>query len=480
MDNLGVKDVKNKYIDILINKGNINKAERILLSSDTDPIYNGYVVNPDDEPNVNDITDMICDITLDMAALSDQMELSMRNFLNLMYTAQNKLDSISEKIESEKDRIKDMNIICGNYDEFTSIKTIKAKDLTGVFGNDNDTIFCKKKEEIKAEISVLQIMGNGYEGNAYVLSDEYSLDDYGEKIYQYKNDTDDTSIREYMIDSSSQSFYEYSRLNSTEETGVLPKDVNFDNKPVQCGIIYFFDKEVNYIKILSNQKNIAIKDILTSADHGATFQSCHENKDPIKINDTDSKYTSVNYTTGSNIISFPKTQYLKLILENDESTNDRIGFTATDIVESNKYVEIQKILENTRRRCIRINGVSSTADTYVEECTFYVGDLISTPVKSIAIFANEYIPPYYKDSMQYIRYNLTVNGTTYEMVPINRLSGGTKIIRNAAYSIVDSYVKGIHEDIKSASLSITISSIDGVSTPYINNLKICLGKVGDI
>lgn len=66
------------------------------------------------------------------------------------------------------------------------------------------------------------------------------------------------------------------------------------------------------------------------------------------------------------------------------------------------------------------------------------------------------------------------------MVPINRLSGGTKIIRNAAYSIVDSYVKGIHEDIKSASLSITISSIDGVSTPYINNLKICLGKVGDI
>ena len=125
MDNLGIKDVKNKYIDILINKGNINKAERILLSSDTDPIYNGYVINPDDEPNVNDITDMICDITLDMAALSDQMELSMRNFLNLMYTAQNKLDSISEKIESEKDRIKDMNIICGNYDEFTSIKTIK-------------------------------------------------------------------------------------------------------------------------------------------------------------------------------------------------------------------------------------------------------------------------------------------------------------------------------------------------------------------
>ena len=85
------------------------------------------------------------------------------------------------------------------------------------------------------------------------------------------------------------------------------------------------------------------------------------------------------------------------------------------------------------------------------------------------------MPTYFTEGT-YIQYILTVNGKDYEVVPINSNAAGTKVIRFSNYTVNDSYVEHLKETIKSASLKVIIHAAQDGSTPYINNLKVCLGK----
>lgn len=103
-------------------------------------------------------------------------------------------------------------------------------------------------------------------------------------------------------------------------------------------------------------------------------------------------------------------------------------------------------------------------------------ELVGDPVESIAIFASEYIPSFFPDNEEYIKYTLSVNGIDYNIVPINSNREGTKVIRFSDITSSDLYVEYVKESIKTAKLTITINTSDGTSTPYISNLKICYGK----
>ena len=69
-----------------------------------------------------------------------------------------------------------------------------------------------------------------------------------------------------------------------------------------------------------------------------------------------------------------------------------------------------------------------------------------------------------------------MNGNEYDVVPLNSNKKGIKIIRFGASSLNDSYAKSINETIKSASLKITIDTPDSCTTPFLSNLKVCLGE----
>ena len=77
------------------------------------------------------------------------------------------------------------------------------------------------------------------------------------------------------------------------------------------------------------------------------------------------------------------------------------------------------------------------------------------------------------------KYFLTVNGVEHQIVPINSQKYGTKIIRVSNYSIADDHIIHINETIKSASLKIVINTMNNNVTPFLSNLKICFGKIGD-
>ena len=127
------------------------------------------------------------------------------------------------------------------------------------------------------------------------------------------------------------------------------------------------------------------------------------------------------------------------------------------------------------RHVIKINDLKILLGSYTKAQMESV-ELISDPIESIAIFANEYIPTHFSDDKTYIQYILTINGIDYNIVPINSNKEGTKVIRNVDNITSDSYVEYIKESIKSAKLTIIINTPDNSSTPYVSNVKICYGK----
>ena len=80
------------------------------------------------------------------------------------------------------------------------------------------------------------------------------------------------------------------------------------------------------------------------------------------------------------------------------------------------------------------------------------------------------------NNKDFITYKLTVNEKEYDVVPINSNKKGVKVIRFGASPLNNEYEKNISETIKQASLKIEIKACDsGSSTPFLSNLKICLG-----
>ena len=235
------------------------------------------------------------------------------------------------------------------------------------------------------------------------------------------------------------------------------------------------DERFTSFALSSDIDNVIIEDVLTSHDHGATFQSVMRTKD-VHINNMDDKYLNGDYAYGSGIISFPGTQWLKLILRSGGATSDKIGIVHKKLNGDYRY-EYDRDLPTAKRHVIRINNIELFTGEFAHESTLTTGELIDKPVKSLAIFANEYIPEQFDGQYYYYQYILTINGIDFSMVPLNSdRDNGYKIIRFTGHSSQDSYAQEIFESIKTARLTVKIYTEDKAYTPYLSNLKICYGE----
>lgn len=139
-------------------------------------------------------------------------------------------------------------------------------------------------------------------------------------------------------------------------------------------------------------------------------------------------------------------------------------------------------LDNAKRHVIRVNNLIGFSNSYSSTSSLSTEELLTGPVSCVSIFANEYIPPTFPSNANklgdgsYIVYILTVNGKDYEVVPVNSHKAGVKIIRYSNYSIADNYTYHIDEPIKSAKLTIKLSTPDKSYSPYVSNIKVCIGK----
>ena len=464
MEYLGLKTMKEEYVNMLLSK-DTEKANRIFNSSTDTPVTEPLEIHPEEEIQKEIIENQFTDIIVDMQSLNYEVLEATKNYTSLMTDIVTRLNAVDTALEAERNRIQDMNIICGNYNEFTTVKQIKTSDVYGTVGLLGDYIFTAHTDNASVgKFGVTFVEGNGFAGNKFV---------YNNKEYAINNMN--TSNEQNIYDGDPLTIYEYSRLTSIgNKTETTPAEINFDKEEARCSINIRCEDTISMLH-LDMDSHVILEDVLYS-DDGIIYKSAWTT--PKEINNINQSYIDPNYIYGTGVISFPPSQFIKLQLASNGATDDKLAFLFTDASNAQQPIERTIELPNAKRHVIRISDITAHVGIF-SQGYLQTKELITNPVQSIAVFANEYIPEYFPDNKTYIQYILTVNGIDYDIVPINSEKTGTKIIRVSNYSIIDDYVVHINETIKSASLKVVINTMDSNVTPYVSNVKICFGKIGD-
>ena len=464
MEYLGLKTMKEEYANMLLSK-DTEKANRIFNNSTDTPVTEPLEIHPEEEIQKEIIENQFTDIIVDMQSLNYEVLEATKNYTSLMTDIVTRLNAVDTALEAERNRIQDMNIICGNYNEFTTVKQIKTSDVYGTVGLLGDYIFTAHTDNASVgKFGVTFVEGNGFAGNKFV---------YNNKEYAINNMN--TSNEQNIYDGDPLTIYEYSRLTSIgNKTETTPAEINFDKEEARCSINIRCEDTISMLH-LDMDSHVILEDVLYS-DDGIIYKSAWTT--PKEINNINQSYIDPNYIYGTGVISFPPSQFIKLQLASNGATDDKLAFLFTDASNAQQPIERTIELPNAKRHVIHISDITAHVGTF-SQGYLQTKELITNPVQSIAVFANEYIPEYFPDNKTYIQYILTVNGIDYDIVPINSEKTGTKVIRVSNYSIIDDYVVHINETIKSASLKVVINTMDSNVTPYVSNVKICFGKIGD-
>lgn len=456
MDYVGTESIKTAYAQQCVDNGDTEHGIEIYKKDATEPVFEGLAFHPESEPVKDLINDGISDISVDLLGLNKEMSAIADTYAALITDVKTRLDAVQEKIDAEEDRIRDINIICNNYTQFNSVKSITPSSVTGNCSYENGTFFAYRAQKTDAELTIMDITGNGTEGNDMVAGAVQSS-------------------RDALTDSDPLTKWEYSRYTSSVPVKIngCPVLINNDDEEARCTLLLSSKKAFGSVHLESDY-DIIVEDVQSSSDDGITFNSTLAS--PIHINSKEHRYDVPDYAYGSGIIVFPASKYVKITLaSNGTRANESYQFEYKESgVSASSETETVKLPSTVARHAVSLNGIEADGSSY-SDATFETAELISAPVNSIAVFASEYVPPQFTDEI-YFYYTLTVNGKDYNVVPINAERSGIKVIRFTDYASGDSYVEHIKESIKSAKLKVQIRTSSANATPYLSNLKICFGK----
>lgn len=432
------------------------------INKDTLPYLTLDELHPDTEISNDDFNSYFIDIEKDINNINLNINEYANNCNNLMNTIKLKFNNIKTILETEKERQEDINILCNKYTNFSNVILINNDlvDSTLNFKKELNCYLLPTTSEKKVSIDILDIIGNGYEGNKYVYKND-----------KFENEILDTSNRKYITDANVLTYYEYSRITSSNSETQIFNDVNFDSISSKCSILIHSENAFNSLQITSDFKDLTLDSISISNDN-QNYRKCNINN--VRFIDTSSKYNNADYIYGTGLLSFEDSNYVKIILKSESLNNNKseeIAFVKKNIDNEENIVKIA----TGKRSIIRLNDITASKKKYKRYGSLMLKNFVSSKITSIAIFANEYAPDNI-DLRSSIKYILTINGTDYEIIPINSGYDGKKIIRTTSLALPTDYVHYINEDIKSASLTINLSTNNEYSTPYISNLKILVGN----
>lgn len=370
-----------------------------------------------------------------------------------------RLEVVSDIITSEKERLQDISMLCNAKTDYDNAIPLTDYYFAGNFEYQNGVFSSKTTQSTSTVATVIDVTGNGYEGNKYVLQDK-----------NYLEDILSTSNRNAIVDNNISTYWEYSRITASNTEEDLLTDFNTDSSEAKCTITLKFDQLSNELAIKSSIEGLKVVAIRYSNDN-LTYKDL--NIMPFSLNNKEDSYKNQDYIYGSNIIAFPDSLYVKITFESKGYLNDTIAFNKV-IAENNKTSTLTTIVSTAKRHVIRINDIESKRKQYIKESAFKTNELITNKkdIYAISVFANIYLPNNIsEDNVSFI---LTINGIDYNIKPVNSYSDGIKIIRFSQGKMPVEYTKYIGEKITSAYLTVVIKSKNKL-TPYINNIKVLLG-----
>lgn len=426
--------------------------------------YTGLFLHPEAGRD-SKLNENLNNIKADLNNIDNILIESGRSVDALLENTINRLGEIKKCIITEKERYQDIQMLCNKYTDFDNIKGLDNINFKGNGQIENGVYSAAVSSLGRVQLGIIDITGNGYEGNRFVYND-----------YEYQEDTYDTSNRKNITDGSISTYYEYSRITvqNIQEDNITY--FNKDSEKARCTISFQTKSAVNFIELNTEDLGINILGIQYSYD-GVKYQSMNL-PSKISINNKLDSYKNYGYVYGSNFIAVPLANFFKITLESDRNKDDTIAYEKTiineDEVSANSVETVTStyVVSSAKRSAIKINDLNVYKKTYATNAVFLSEELITAPCYSIGVFANIYVPESLPaDSIQMI---LTVNGIDYEIEPVNSHSNGTKIIRFSGGKSDTAYTELISEKITSAKLTITIRSSQ-YATPYVNNIKVLIG-----
>lgn len=459
------------------------------LRSSYEPYYLGFAMHPEEGREAK-INDELIKIREDLLKIDETLITTGVQVYTLMTNTILRLNNIHDNIMLEKERYQDMQMLCNKYTDYDKIKSLTKEDFNGGFVYENGDFAPERSSTKEIALEIVDVFGNGYEGNKYVYKD-----------YMYTNTVLDTSLRKNVTDDKITSYYEYSRITvSNVEDAEIP-DFNKDNKEATCTITFRSAEPINEIDIITDDSTILITNIAYSIN-GIDYIDM--NIPYISINNKLDSYENFGYIYGSGRISFPYSiQLFKVTFQSTGYKNDVIAYEKVLLPVANNEAdldfegdgmgiaipenywsddinfninefteEVTTVVKSAQRHVIKLNQVKAYMYNYVNKSKLETKELLNQDVYSVALFANVYIPQGLSDDA--VKFILTVNGTDYNVVPINSHMNGIKIIRFSTGNANDIYTKRIGEKIKSAKLSIIFNNESKI-VPRVNNIKVLFG-----
>lgn len=438
-----------------------------------DKNYTGFSMHPEEGMETK-LNDELINIQNDLIQIDNALIAAGTQVYNLMTKTLLRLDNIHTSIMTEKERFQDMQMLCNKYNDYDQVKLLKESDFQGKFNYEDGVFSPPVSNEKSVKLHVIDVFGNGYEGNKYVYKD-----------YTYTNKTLDTSIRTNITDSKVTSYYEYSRVTVSNTEENIISDFNKDNKEAVCTITFHAEEPVNEVSIRSDNSDILIINVAYTLD-GLTYTDL--SLPYLSINNKLDSYENYGYVYGSGKIVFPeKVPMFKITFQSNGYNNDEIAYEKTLLVYEDYYDETGYVMdpdpievftqittpvESAKRHVIKLNEIDAGFYQYENKSKMQTYELINQDTYAIAVFANVYIPSGLTDDS--VKFTLTINGIDYEVVPINSHLNGTKIVRFSTGNSSNVYTQRIGEKIKSAYLTISFSNETKLA-PRVNNVKILLG-----
>ncbi len=314
--------IKLSRIYYYLAKDNKEKANRIIeINNKYKPVSEEINIHGEEEPITEELNDNTEDINIDLKIINYELIKSANDYNLLMQNTQNRIKNIEKEINKERERLEDINMLCGANREFEISEVLEDVDFKGDFSYLEGVFSSKVVSERKISFNVREVYGNGVEGNNHVY-------DFESQPGNFISESINSSLRSNINDNNLITYYDYERIIvDKSEKNIFPS-ANYDDTPVQCSIIINAAEDMNKIKIDSESRDIIIKSVETSGD-GITFNKIKENN--IEINNDKRKYTDNRYIYNSGIICFPSTKFLKIVFESKKDTNERIAFKMYDV-----------------------------------------------------------------------------------------------------------------------------------------------------
>ena len=422
--------------------------------------YEEIFIHPEEYGN-SKINEAIQKGYTDIIVLDNKIKDIGKQTNELLERTVNRLEVVMDVINSEKERLQDIVMLCNLKTDYENAISLIDSDFEGKFNYDNGVFSCSTTSNTSVSGKVENVEGNGYVGNKYVKSNS----SYQEKIVSTK----DTAA---LLDNNLSTYWEYSRITASSTEQYLISDFHTDDAEANCTVTFKLNDQANELLLKSNLNTVKVVGVRYSNDN-LTYNDLDIL--PFTINQKNESYSNQGYIYGSNIISFPKSKYIKITFQSIGYLNEVLAFERSVAQEdSDKVDTYTTIVPSAKRHVVRLNDVYFREKIFVGDCIMNSKELIDkdTNIYAISVFANIYLPE--GVSNESVKFILTVNGNDYNIQPINSYENGTKIIRFSQGKMPNKYTEYIGEKIQSASLTIKMKPQKGL-TPYISNLKILLG-----